>query len=119
MSDKKRWVVALAVAAGVAIGTGAVSAARGAAPPIKVIAKDFTFTPSTFTLRAGPTVFVITNTGTVEHSFVIDALKVRTPLIETGMTQKVTVNLKPGTYQAYCNVPGHKQIGMVATIVVK
>jgi len=31
----------------------------------------------------------------------------------------VTVTLKPGTYQFYCPVPGHKAAGMKGTLTVQ
>jgi len=31
---------------------------------------------------------------------------------------EVQVDLRPGTYQVVCNVAGHKDAGMVGTIVV-
>jgi uncharacterized cupredoxin-like copper-binding protein len=30
----------------------------------------------------------------------------------------VTANLKPGTYEFYCSVPGHEQAGMKGTLTV-
>jgi uncharacterized cupredoxin-like copper-binding protein len=63
--------------------------------------------------------FVVTNAGAVEHTFVIDALKVKRPTIKPGQAATVSVNLKPGSYQVYCDVPGHKELGMVSTISVK
>ena len=36
-----------------------------------------------------------------------------------GETQKVVINAPPGTYEFYCNVPGHKEAGMVGTLTVK
>jgi uncharacterized cupredoxin-like copper-binding protein len=31
----------------------------------------------------------------------------------------VTINAKPGTYQFYCSIPGHKDLGMIGTLIVQ
>jgi len=36
----------------------------------------------------------------------------------TGGSSSVTVDLKPGKYEFYCPVPGHKQAGMKGTLTV-
>ena len=36
-----------------------------------------------------------------------------------GETQEIVVNAPAGTYEYYCNVPGHKQAGMVGTLTVE
>ena len=35
-----------------------------------------------------------------------------------GGTSTVSLDLKPGTYQFYCPVPGHSQGGMKGTLTV-
>ncbi len=39
--------------------------------------------------------------------------------LEPGQSGALTVNLKPGTYILYCNIPGHYMAGMWTTIEVK
>jgi mono/diheme cytochrome c family protein len=39
--------------------------------------------------------------------------------VGTGGTSKVSANLKPGTYEFYCSVPGHEAGGMKGTLTVK
>jgi plastocyanin len=41
------------------------------------------------------------------------------PVVQGGGVSKVTTNLKPGSYQFYCAVPGHEQAGMKGTLTVK
>ncbi|HYM69927.1 MAG TPA: cupredoxin domain-containing protein [bacterium] len=101
------------------IGVAQSGYAAGAPATVQIGAKEFAFTPKTVTVGSGVARFVITNGGTVEHDFVIDALKTKSPLIKPGQTVTVLVTLKPGTYQVYCDVPGHKELGMVLSIVVK
>ena len=40
-------------------------------------------------------------------------------IVPQGKTSTFTVNLKPGKYTFYCQVPGHEQAGMKGTLTVK
>jgi uncharacterized cupredoxin-like copper-binding protein/mono/diheme cytochrome c family protein len=80
---------------------------------------EFSFDPSEFTIPANTDVTItLTNEGSTTHDFSIDALKIAQSL-EVGQTATVTINAKPGDYEFYCNVPGHKEGGMVGTLHVK
>jgi uncharacterized cupredoxin-like copper-binding protein len=57
------------------------------------------------------------NEGVTLHNFAIDELGVDVD-IDPGATQQVTINAPAGTYEYYCNVPGHKQAGMKGTLTV-
>ena len=37
----------------------------------------------------------------------------------TKGTATVSVSLKPGTYTYFCQAPGHRQAGMLGTLIVK
>jgi len=70
--------------------------------------------PST-SLSSGSYTFDLTNKGAVGHDLVFNGPGVsneKTPVIGPGKTAKLTVDLKSGTYDVYCSVPGHKQAGM-------
>jgi uncharacterized cupredoxin-like copper-binding protein len=70
--------------------------------------------PST-TVAPGTYTFDLTNKGHVGHDLVFNGPGVdneKTPVIDPGKTAKLTVDLKTGTYDVYCSVPGHKQAGM-------
>jgi uncharacterized cupredoxin-like copper-binding protein len=76
--------------------------------------------PST-TLTAGTYTFDLTNKGRVGHDLVFDGPGVdneKTPVIGPGKSAKLTVDLKSGTYDVYCSVPGHKAAGMDVTVKV-
>lgn len=40
-------------------------------------------------------------------------------VVAPGGTSTITVSLKPGTYDLYCPVPGHRAMGMAATLTVR
>jgi uncharacterized cupredoxin-like copper-binding protein len=72
------------------------------------------FTPGTYT-------FVADNTGKVTHALSIDGPGVedaKTKNIQGGQEAMVTVTFKKGTYDLYCPIPGHKQLGMNKQIQV-
>jgi uncharacterized cupredoxin-like copper-binding protein len=76
--------------------------------------------PST-TLAPGTYTFDLTNKGHVGHDLVFNGPGVdneKTQVIDPGKTAKLTVDLKSGTYDVYCSVPGHKQAGMDVKVKV-
>lgn len=110
---------ALVLAAGTALwGYSTITAAGGAAQE-RIVAKEFSFTPKALVASSGQVRFQVTNSGAIEHSFVIDALKIKSGLIKPGQTVTFTATAKPGTYVVYCDVPGHRDIGMIAQLTVK
>jgi len=76
--------------------------------------------PST-NLSPGAYTFDLTNKGHIGHDLVFNGPGVsneKTPVIDPGKTAKLTVDLKSGTYDVYCSVPGHKQAGMDVKVKV-
>ena len=58
------------------------------------------------------------NEGVTLHNFSLDALGISVD-IAPGETKTVTINAPAGTYEYYCNVPGHKEAGMTGTLIVQ
>jgi plastocyanin len=80
---------------------------------------DIAFQPKTLTIPANTDVMItLNNTGVTKHNFSIDQLGISVD-VEPGQTGSVTINAPAGTYQFYCNVPGHKEAGMVGTLTVQ
>jgi plastocyanin len=86
---------------------------------ITIQAEDIKFDTTTITARVGQTVNVTyQNVGALEHNFLIDEFGVEEK-VQPGQT--ITFSFTPtsaGTYQYYCNVPGHIEAGMVGTLTV-
>jgi len=59
----------------------------------------------------------VPNKGAAAHNFSIDALGISVD-IAPGATEEVVINAPAGSYEYYCDVPGHKQAGMVGTLTV-
>jgi outer membrane protein assembly factor BamB/plastocyanin len=80
---------------------------------------DLRFDPTKLTIPANTDVVVkLANVGSVQHNFSIDELHISVDL-DPGETTTVTINAPAGTYEYYCNVPGHRISGMVGTLIVK
>ncbi|HET7092629.1 MAG TPA: cupredoxin domain-containing protein [Thermomicrobiales bacterium] len=85
-----------------------------------ITAEDIFFDPKTLTIPANTDVTIhLPNDGASPHDFSIDALKIAVPLDPGEKDKTVVINAPAGTYQFYCNVPGHKEAGMVGTLTVK
>jgi uncharacterized cupredoxin-like copper-binding protein len=117
-------VVVLAVAL-TACGGGGGGAQPAAGKVINVDATEFEFSPKAFSGTVGEKLtFKINNKGTVDHNFVI---------LNAGGSQELTkttvkvgssalLDFTPpaaGDYQVDCNLPGHKEAGMVGKLTVK
>src|SRR5687768_14233615 len=89
-----------------------------AAMAVDVVSYDIYFKPSEVTIPANTDVTVnLPNEGVTPHNFSIDSLGIDVD-IAPGATEQVVINAPAGEYEYYCNVPGHKQAGMVGTLIV-
>ncbi|HEY2093560.1 MAG TPA: hypothetical protein VGJ81_16925 [Thermoanaerobaculia bacterium] len=73
------------------------------------------------TLPSGPMTLNIANGGKEDHSLVIDGNGFHAFLpepLKRGDRATLDIDLKPGTYQVYCPVEGHKGKGMSKTVTV-
>lgn len=72
------------------------------------------------TLKPGKYSFEVQNQGQVPHNLVIKGTGVdeATSDLAPGVSESLTVELKPGSYEFYCSIPGHKQLGMDQKVTV-
>ena len=138
------WVSRLCLVIGLGLVAVACSSLPASAPAttLAVEVNEFAYAPAALEVPAGqPVELVLTNSGTLEHDFSI----VEIPLVngassnggmdhEMGATeaqpdlhvaaaagQSATLKFTPsksGTYEFICTVEGHKEAGMVGTLVV-
>ena len=93
-----------------------------ASDEIPVQLSDYTITPSTLSPREGGEItFSIINNGPSAHALEFEGIGVEeeTGTIDTGGRAKLTVDLKPGTYEMYCPIGDHRSRGMEGSIVVR
>jgi plastocyanin len=79
------------------------------------------FDKSTLSAKAGNVTITMDNPSPVAHAVAVEGNGVDKDgkTVNMGGTSTVTVNLKPGTYEFYCPVDGHKAAGMKGTLTVK
>jgi uncharacterized cupredoxin-like copper-binding protein len=71
-------------------------------------------------LSAGPVTFEVTNDGTTTHAFEVEGngVEEETEELEPGASATLEVDLQAGTYEVYCPVDGHRDMGMEVELEV-
>ncbi|MDQ3014835.1 MAG: cupredoxin domain-containing protein [bacterium] len=101
------------VGAGVNVSTGAVKS-------FTVTSSNFKFSPTEIRVKKGDRVKVTLNNTNGFHDFVIDEFNARTKQINGAGTDTIEfVASKTGTFEYYCSVGNHRQMGMVGKIIVE
>jgi plastocyanin len=99
--------------------TAGVSAEVLAQLPALTTAHD-TFDRSELRAKVGETVALrLENSDASGHSFDIDAFNVHVPMPPGKPALALFKPTTPGTYTFYCSVPGHREAGMVGTLIVE
>jgi uncharacterized cupredoxin-like copper-binding protein len=77
------------------------------------------FDKTSLSAKAGKVTVVMDNPSQTPHAVEVEGKGVEeeTKTLTQG-TAKVTVDLKPGKYEFYCPVDGHRQAGMEGTLTV-
>jgi plastocyanin len=83
---------------------------------------DFSIDLGTTSLKAGPYLVKVDNTGNATHDLVVEqnGSKIAgTSPISPGQSASLSVTLKPGTYVFYCSIGNHRAMGMETTVTVQ
>jgi uncharacterized cupredoxin-like copper-binding protein len=134
----KRFALVVAVAAAAVVSAWVMSAGAVTKKPLVAVTVDaFSVFPATQGAPPGKVKFVVTNTGTFEHEFVV--LKTSKPAgnllkgkeanetgavgeidgVPAGTAKTLTLRLKKGHYALICNLPGHYAAGQFADFYVR
>ncbi len=115
-------------------GTTTPSAPAIASGRIDVKLGEMFVRPSAQVIRAGKVTFTVANTGKLVHEMIVEKNPVTVDAsgkaneghssgevaeLQPGKSGKVTLDLKPGSYQLFCNVPGHYAAGQRTNVTVK
>jgi len=79
------------------------------------------FDKSSLTAKAGKVTIVMDNPSDVPHAVEIEGngVEAEGETVTKGGVSKASAEVKPGEYEFYCPVDGHKQAGMEGTLTVK
>jgi uncharacterized cupredoxin-like copper-binding protein len=110
-------------------GGGTKSAAPKSAAPgastgaaVQVKETEYKLNPSNLNVKkSGSVTFKAVNNGKIAHSLEVEGNGLEKRIsgtIQPGSSKSLAVNLKPGKYEWYCPVDGHKALGMKGEITV-
>lgn len=98
-------------------GTGEVSSA---VKEFTISGKNFSFTPSAIKVKKGDKVKITFQNTAGFHDFVIDEYGVATKQAQSPATEVLEFTAdKIGSFEYYCSVGTHRQMGMKGTLVVE
>lgn len=94
--------------------------AAGTVKTFTVDASSFEFSVKEMRVKKGDTVkVVLTNTGGM-HDWVLDEFDAKTRQLASGQSETIEfVADQVGTFEYYCSVGNHRQMGMVGNLIVE
>jgi plastocyanin len=93
----------------------------GAASTVAVSESEYKLDPANPTVKAGEVTIEVSNDGSTTHALEVEGPgeESQTEDIASGDSAKLTVDLsEPGTYEWYCPIANHKELGMEGEIRV-
>jgi len=100
--------------------TGTVETASSSVKFFAVSGTNFAFDPKEIRVKEGDRVKITLTGAGYPHDLKIDELGVATKIINAGETDTVEfVASKKGSFEYYCSVGKHREMGMVGTLIVE
>ncbi len=94
--------------------------ANGEVKEFTVSADNFSFKPSTITVKKGDKVKITFVNSEGFHDWVVDEFGAATKQTQAPTTEVIEFTAdKTGSFEYYCSVGSHRDMGMVGTLVVK
>jgi uncharacterized cupredoxin-like copper-binding protein len=97
-------------------------ASGGGGQSVDLSETEYKITPADSTVKAGSVTFDVSNDGQTVHNVKIEGNGIEeqgTDDLQPGANGQLTVDLKPGTYQIYCSIDGHEDLGMKGSVTVQ
>ena len=92
----------------------------GSVKEFTVVATPFKFDIAEIKVKKGDKVKVVFKNDKGTHDWVIDEFNIRTKVLEAGQTDTVEfIADKSGSFEYYCSVDNHRQMGMVGKLIVE
>lgn len=86
---------------------------------LEVVAEDIAFGDDSYEATAGAVDVRYVNDGAIPHTLLIEDVDgFKLAVDGSGDEDTGTVELEAGTYTLYCDIPGHREAGMEATLDV-
>lgn len=97
------------------------TAASGGGETVDISETEYALDPSDATVKAGEVTLAITNDGSIVHNLEVEGNGVEevSDDVSGGQSTDLSVDLKPGSYEMYCAIDGHKDLGMEGQITVE
>lgn len=87
---------------------------------VALVAKNFSFTPNEIKAKVGRPLRISIKSSGMPHNFAVDEFQVNSAWILPGKTGVVEFTPdKAGTFEFYCAVANHRQLGMVGQLIVE
>lgn len=81
---------------------------------------NFRFNPAEIKVKKGDTVKITFKNAGGFHDFILEDFNVKTKQLPAGQSETVTFSAdKTGTFEYYCSVGNHRQMGMVGKLIVE
>lgn len=94
--------------------------AESAVKEFRVVGSPFKFSPNEIKVKQGDTVRIVFVNESGNHDWRIDEFNAATKVIKGGETDTVQFVVdKKGTFEFYCSVGTHRQMGMKGNLIVE
>lgn len=81
--------------------------------------QNFSFSPNTMTVNRGDRVRITFQNQSGTHDLVVDGYNVRTKVLSGGQSETIEfVANQSGSFEYFCSVGNHRQMGMKGTLIV-
>ena len=88
---------------------------------VKIVASEYSFTPSLISVKKGDRIrLTFENSGKFPHNLTIEGMGVATKTVAAGGVDAVEFTAATaGTFNFFCSVVGHKDLGMEGILEVR